>query len=94
SNLKASNDNYYKYHVDTLEMQLHKAGYRMAVLLESLVAKKPTLPTQNLLLRTTILNIIGTSQTDFNADLELDAFTSFRFYSSYEDDAHDECETH
>lgn len=95
SNVKIPSDSYYAAHIDSVEVQLQKAGFRLALLLESLLAKTPTLPSNNLSLRKSILTIIGLNEVNFNTDLELDAFTLFRFDSSYrDDDAHADCQDH
>ncbi len=90
-NLKATNDAYYAAHAKTLEMQLHKAGYRMALLLEELLAKVPSLTDSNMSLRSNILSIIGSQNSNFDTVLELHAFVGFRFYEAADDDPHDDC---
>lgn len=88
-NLTATTENYYKTHVKTMELQIHKAGYRLAVILEGLLAKFPTTSKNNSVLRSEILSIIGAKHTDFNTDMELTSMNPFRFYEPIQDEDHD-----
>lgn len=87
-NLKASSDDYYAAHKKTLELQLHKGGYRMAKLLEELVAQMPAPTKSNMPLRSEILSIIGVQNSDFETNLELGPAPKFVFYEqdTHEDD--------
>lgn len=90
-NLKASNDAYYAAHAKTMEQQLHKAGYRMAKLLEELLGKLPAVTDANMVLRANILSIIGTQNVDFDTTLELNSSVAFRFYEASDDHHDDDC---
>lgn len=89
-NLKVANDAYYAAHARTMEQQIHKAGYRMAQILEELMAKEPAPTHANLALRSEILNIIGFQNGNFDTSIELHTSTRFRFYES-SDDHEDDC---
>lgn len=91
-NLKDSSTNYYKVHAKTMEMQILKAGYRLAMLLEELLKDYPAKSKANLKLRTDVLDVIGHENTDFNIDMQLGSMMAFRFYDYYDEaTAHDDC---